>query len=452
MIDYEKLDKLMELPVSEEMLGAYIEDNLSEIERNTIESILNDSECCAIVSEINDGEANPENSEEFPDLGTIELPGGEEFFIDVESDNIIKYFTDMRETILNSLVDTAETCGSVGAHMRVGEDAIDVTSSHVLQSYSDTCAIKSQQLILERFGKYISEDQLVQQAYDNGWYRPGYGTSVSDMGEILRENGVPCTNYSNCNIAHVVSALADGKQIMMAVDSGELWESSYLGKLLEKIEDRMPLIGGADHALLVTGVDASDPSDVKVIVTDPGSGALNKPYPLKQFIEAAEDSRFFMTVTDNSAPNVFDAFEPGTTHLPMIGEMNYYEFMNQFCDYMQDGDVIPDNVWSNFKLSAFSAEGIEQEVAVHVSSVNPNHEQTSDSINFDGDDEDKTTEKHEEGQMHHAADDEDENRENEEDENREDDEDEETNDEDNNDEIADEELAEVDDEEVCDEA
>ncbi len=32
MIDYEKLDKLMELPVSEELLGAYIEGNLSEDE------------------------------------------------------------------------------------------------------------------------------------------------------------------------------------------------------------------------------------------------------------------------------------------------------------------------------------------------------------------------------------------------------------------------------------
>lgn len=30
MIDYEKLDKLMELPVSEEMLGAYIEGKLND--------------------------------------------------------------------------------------------------------------------------------------------------------------------------------------------------------------------------------------------------------------------------------------------------------------------------------------------------------------------------------------------------------------------------------------
>ena len=62
-----------------------------------------------------------------------------------------------------------------------------------------------------------------------------------------------------------------------------------------------------------------------------------------------------MTVTDNPAPKVFDAFEPDTTHLPMIGDMNYYEFINQFSDYMQDGDVIPDSVWNDFKLSAFGA-------------------------------------------------------------------------------------------------
>lgn len=419
MIDYEKLDKLMELPVSEELLGAYIEGNLSEFERNTIEGILNDSECCAIVSEINDCEGNLENSEEFPDLGTIELPGEEEYSIDLESENIFKYFTDMRETILNSLGDAAESCGSVGAHMSVGEEAVDVISSHVLQSYRDTCAIKSQQLILERFGKHLTEDELVQQAYDNGWYRPGCGTSGNDMGEILRANGVPCTNYANCNIAHVVSALADGKQVMMAVDSGELWETSFIGKLKETIEDKIPFVGGADHALLVTGIDASDPSDVKVIVTDPGSGALNKPYPLKQFIDAAEDSKFFMTVTDNPAPNVFDAFEPGTTHLPMIGDMNYYEFMNQFSDYMQDGDVIPDSVWSDFKLSAFGAGDVGGVPEV-IMPENDDHDQESDTDNHSGSEEENASEEQEEARVLYDADDNDEEHDNKEDEEEED--------------------------------
>ncbi len=40
MIDYEKLDKLMELPVSEEMLGAYIEGNLSPEEALDISALI----------------------------------------------------------------------------------------------------------------------------------------------------------------------------------------------------------------------------------------------------------------------------------------------------------------------------------------------------------------------------------------------------------------------------
>lgn len=401
MIDYEKLDKLMELPISEEMLGAYIEGNLSDVERDAIENVLIDSECQELVREINDKEAIIEEFEEIPDLDTIELPSDEEYNVDEGIDNIIKHFANMKEFLSTGLGDATESCGSVGAHMSVGEDAIDVTSSRVLQSYRDTCAIKSQQLILERFGKHFTEEQLVQQAYENGWYRPGRGTSCDDMGEILRANGVSCDNYYNCNIAHVVNALADGKQIMMAVDSGELWKKSFVGQLWEQIEDKVPLIGGADHALLVTGIDASDPSNVQVIVTDPGSGDLNKPYPLSQFIDAAKDSKFFMTVTDEPAPNVFDAFESGTTHLPMIGGMNYYEFMDQFGDYMKDGDVVPDSLWNDFRLSAFGTGNMGQGNVP----VNTIHKQTSDSVNSDSDENDRVADGYEDEQKNYGADD-----------------------------------------------
>lgn len=40
MIDYEKLDALMELPVSEEMLGAYLEGNLHGSEFREVQNII----------------------------------------------------------------------------------------------------------------------------------------------------------------------------------------------------------------------------------------------------------------------------------------------------------------------------------------------------------------------------------------------------------------------------
>lgn len=314
---------------------------------------------------------------------------------------------DKKEILFRTLADSTKSSDSIGARMSVGEDAIDETSPHVLQSYADTCAIKSQQLVLEKFGKYFTEDELVQLAYDNGWYRPGGGTKFYDMGEILRANDVPCTNYVNGNIAHVVSALADGKQIIMGVDSGELWEGSSLRKLWERIEDNIPLVGGADHALLVTGIDASDPSDVKVIVTDPGSGDLNKSYPLKQFTDAAEDSKFFMTITDEPTPNVFDAYEPGTMHLPKIGDMNYYEFMNQFSDYMQDGAIVPDSIWDKFKLSAFGASEIDikPEVIIPDVTTSTEKEQPNGDEPIGDEDDYNTVDDYEREPNHHDAND-----------------------------------------------
>lgn len=55
MIDYEKLDALMELPVSEEMLGAYLEGNLHGSELREVQNIIEqDSFVVDIISDTND--------------------------------------------------------------------------------------------------------------------------------------------------------------------------------------------------------------------------------------------------------------------------------------------------------------------------------------------------------------------------------------------------------------
>ena len=62
----------------------------------------------------------------------------------------------------------------------------------VQQQYPDTCAIKSQQLVLEDFGIDVSETQLVQTANANGWYNGG-GTNPQDVGNLLHLAGIPVT-------------------------------------------------------------------------------------------------------------------------------------------------------------------------------------------------------------------------------------------------------------------
>ena len=213
-----------------------------------------------------------------------------------------------------------------------GEPAKNIVSNYVHQQYNDTCAIKSQQLVLEKYGIYVSEDQLRAEAYSHGWYSPGGGTSMNDVGKLLELHGIGVNQYVNGNIFNVINELAQGHNIIMGVDSGELWHYG----LYEKIEDRV-LGPRADHALIVSGINAADPQNIKVIITDPGTGDLCKEYTLSQFVDAANDSDFFMVTTNEPEPHIFDKIQVGIQHLPYIGSMTYQDFRDEFA-FLHDID------------------------------------------------------------------------------------------------------------------
>lgn len=207
-----------------------------------------------------------------------------------------------------------------------GDDALNEVSNAVLQHYPDTCAIKSQQLVLQRFGVFVSEEELRDEAIRHGWYHPGSGTPMVDVGKLLDLHGIGMSQYVNGNIFNVINELALGHQVIMGVDSGELWHYGFR----ERLEDHIPVIGGADHALIVSGINTNDPSDVKVIITDPGTGDLCKEYSLSQFVDAASDSNFYMVTTDVAVPHIFDSLGDGVDHLPMVGDMTYNYFRDHF--------------------------------------------------------------------------------------------------------------------------
>ena len=222
------------------------------------------------------------------------------------------------------------------AHTLYGEPAKNVVSNYVHQQYNDTCAIKSQQLVLEKYGVYVSEEELRAEAYSHGWYSPGGGTSMDDVGKLLELHGIGVNQYVNGNIFNVINELAQGHNVIMGVDSGELWHYG----LYEKIEDHV-FGPRADHALIVSGINTEDPQNIKVVITDPGTGDLCKEYTLSQFVDAANDSNFFMVTTNEPEPHIFDNFEVGAQHLPYIGSMPYQDYCENFAflHNIEDSDL-----------------------------------------------------------------------------------------------------------------
>ena len=56
------------------------------------------------------------------------------------------------------------------------------------QHADDTCAIKSQQLILKEYGINVSEEELVQLSMQNGWYT-GDGSGKTTLTACQRPPG-----------------------------------------------------------------------------------------------------------------------------------------------------------------------------------------------------------------------------------------------------------------------
>lgn len=204
--------------------------------------------------------------------------------------------------------------------------------SDIQQTYIDTCAIKSQQLILDTFGIDVSEDELMKEAMQLQIYQPGHGTPLQHMGDLLELHGVESTMFESANKYTLMHELAQGHQVMVAVDSAELWSPSFWERIKDFFFGETP-----NHALIVTGVDTTNSEEIEVILTDPGTGNVMR-YPYDQFADAWSDSSFTMLATNESPVEI----EGGI--LSSIMGMDSGEWMETFGNVIETGVEVAHNV------------------------------------------------------------------------------------------------------------
>lgn len=193
----------------------------------------------------------------------------------------------------------------------------------IRQEGESSCAVKSQQLILEKFGIEIPEADLATEAEMRGWFDPDGGTAAADVGKLLEAHGVPVHRFTDANIFTLQNELCQGHQVIVSVDSSELWHGV-------DVQD------AADHALVVSCIDTTDAADPKVVLTDPGTGRVDA-YSWSHFADAWEDGNCFMVSTRNPPP---------LTHAP------------EMCNFNYEAGTIPN--FEGFSYSEFlAAHGIE---------------------------------------------------------------------------------------------
>ncbi len=208
----------------------------------------------------------------------------------------------------------------------------DLVSVDIGQGYPDTCGIRSQQLILRDFGKNFLQEELMAEAIEKGWYRVDgtEGTPMFAVGNLLEAHGIGVSRYVDASVDDLLNAAAQGKKIIIAVDSGELWGE----KPLDASENDVT----PDHALIVAGIDTSDPENAMVILTDPGTGHVAQSYPLDVFKPAWDGG--MMVVTNDPVPNL-DNFDYENGHiLTQIDGMDYDDWHAAHADDLAHANIV----------------------------------------------------------------------------------------------------------------
>lgn len=286
----------MKEQISDELLAAYLDGNTSSIENLIVESNLGNDVGFMEVSDI---------MSDITMFSQVDNYNG--FMADLGLGDI---FSQPITIETNTFNETMDPNGMV---------------PDIQQQYPDSCAIKSQQIILNEFGIDVNEDQLVQFSYEQGWYHAdGTGTSAEDVGNLLETANIPVTRQDDANVFNLVSELSQGHKVIVGVDSEELWGNKFMAWMKDFFMGDTP-----DHALVVAGIDTSDPDNVMVIVDDPGSGEYHKAYPLDQFMDAWSDAQCYMVSTDIPVPDHSAAmanFDYGQGHIPSVAGMDYADF------------------------------------------------------------------------------------------------------------------------------
>jgi hypothetical protein len=167
-----------------------------------------------------------------------------------------------------------------------------------MQQYPDTCAIVCQEYILKEFDIMVTEDELRDIAIENGYYYPGAGTTLSDVGNLLEHYKVEIDMSYKSDILDVIEKLSNGQKVIVALDSNEIWPD----KEIDQMDDAWGCLE-PNHAVVVTGYDFNNPDDQKIFLNDPGhSLGKNFEVSLKDFRNAWDDSNNLMVYTDKAIP------------------------------------------------------------------------------------------------------------------------------------------------------
>ena len=159
-------------------------------------------------------------------------------------------------------------------------------------SEENYCCLECEKYILRRLDIEFNEDQLLQNAIQNGWQKEK-GTALHNVGRHLENKGLLVTRQYNASMEDIATALKENECVIVAVDGGEL-----LGNRADEIIEDLVIGQIPDHTVVVLSLDERSNT---ITLFDPNSSNADDTYPIEQFKDAWNDSKnYLVTITSNS--------------------------------------------------------------------------------------------------------------------------------------------------------
>lgn len=176
-------------------------------------------------------------------------------------------------------------------------DFLPMTALAATCEDSNLCSLECEKYILRKRGIYFDEQQLLQNAVQRGWLKED-GTALHNVGRHLENAGLVVARQYKSSISDIEDALQRGDDVIVAVDSGELLNSGMDELKEDSLIGQIP-----DHTVVVISLNSCNDT---ITLFDPNPSSAEDTYPIKQFVDAWNDSKNYLLTINNKEMKTYN--------------------------------------------------------------------------------------------------------------------------------------------------
>jgi len=263
-------NKELNMEITNELLAAYAEGNVSESERKAVRQYLTD---------------NPE------ELESVMMMMDKDY--DIQLDNHYKnrpsYSFDHE---LDSLLDEIDTDNQETDTAAPTVSILPIMSRAAQNTVDNLCAVRCEGYALRTLGIDVSDSELEKEAEINGWLK-SEGTPLHCMGLLAEKHGIFVARKYNCLIEDIVQSIEKGEIVIATIDNKELSQT------LEEASQNDILYGETpNHSVVIQSVDLNNHT---ITILDSDAPDSTHTYPLDIFQNAWDDSANYLVILSNQS-------------------------------------------------------------------------------------------------------------------------------------------------------